>query len=101
MTVGVFEFDEISYLPFETFLAAARPPVHVIGRKLGFPLGKRVAPADVEANVTEHRRGRRARGQAIPIAIDPRVCNRSFGRVGGRKTKNLPSETPECFAIRH
>src|SRR5512147_3016253 len=101
MTVRILELDKVSYLPFEAFLLAAWAPFHVIGRELGFPLGKRCGSADVEADVVHHGLGSRTRRQAMSIAIDPRIGHGSVGRVGGRKTKHLMRETREGFAIRH
>ena len=55
MTIGIVELDKVGHLPFEAFFLAARAPIDVVGCELGFPLGKRVRPADIKADVIKHR----------------------------------------------
>jgi hypothetical protein len=51
MAIGILELDKVSHLPFETFSLAAWAPTEIFDCELGFPLGKRVGPADIEAFV--------------------------------------------------
>src|SRR4029077_16815384 len=83
MSIRVLELDEVSHMPFKTFLPATGTPIDVPGSELGLPLGKFVRPSDVQSNVVKNWLPSGARGNPVLITIRPDIRDLSVQRRGG------------------
>src|SRR5215467_1055374 len=101
MPIGVLELDEVSHMPFKTFLATTRTPIDAADFELRLPLGKFVGPANVQSNVVKNWFRSCARGDSVLIVIRPNIRDPSVGRRCGGKSQHITGKIREPFAIRH